>query len=265
MNYCTSCHTRLTGPSKPLCKDCCNHFAITLLDLQELLPALHDVAFKVATPHQGERVGHSSPAYAPMPLNASAWEAEQAADGLLEDAMAAVCAGNEHSALPPRSLRPKKDAPTVKKAAFVRLYILTLANACDERTGDAATWLYEFRTLVKGIRWVLGESTSGVTLAGQCPSCGRVIYGHGAVRTACPDCGAHITDTTIAESTLSRIEADDRLGYPTDCSQWLLLMGVKLPAATIRTWAARGRIIRTADGRIPLASLAEPLRLRARH
>lgn len=95
---------------------------------------------------------------------------------------------------------------------------------------------------------------------GLCPECGGIVWAaSGERRGECARCGAGVDAASVVSSMAARLATDTRRGLPVDIERLCAREGIRVPAATVRTWIHRGRIEADAAGMVSLAEVARIL------
>ena len=203
------------------------------------------IAARQATPDTGDRVHvHVTPTAAPTPIRDDAWEAYRHAELYLKNLYRAC------------GIRAKG---TVKAmAAHADPACRIVATHCDEKHGDPHEWLEEAVSIEAAFRRIV-DPPKPRRLIGLCPVChGKVWGGDNRTVGVCDTCHTPIPTAITRNALLARLDADTGLrDTASGLSKTLAKAGIRLPAATIRTWAKRGRITADADGRYALADIIQ--------
>ncbi|PLS30866.1 PhnA protein [Bifidobacterium margollesii] len=101
---------------------------------------------------------------------------------------------------------------------------------------------------------------------GVCPFCRNgVVWGTPRSHMdVCRSCGAEVNRTYVADRLLDRLARSEKKGTPKQMSGECAKAGIRLPAATIRTWIHRKRLTPDMNGHVTLRDIVPLLRDRAR-
>lgn len=101
-------------------------------------------------------------------------------------------------------------------------------------------------------------------LFGRCPRCGGTVWGGQDDDTGrCDECRMLMGRRDVTDQLLALLAESDVTGTPRELSDECARAGIRLPAATIRSWVARGHLTQDEAGEISLARLVPLLARRA--
>ena len=212
------------------------------------MPTLRDLAYRRATIVRPNTVrAQTSIVTAPTPLRMDAAQLLDDAENLIRDA--AMHAGMTSA--------KTRGIPLGTCVHFLALNIDILATRCDETHGDPDGWLSDFTAMRHRVDRMLNPPEERVAY-GECPVCGTTVYGPaGGDIGVCAQCRASVPRSLIRTGVIDRIKAANVTGTARELSDLLKEVGYRVPAATIRTWAHRGRLETNDDGLYALADVME--------
>ena len=203
---------------------------------------------KQATALPVEPGPRASRAFAPLPMN------EGAADALdaIHDAAAETA----------RALGAKPRTPEAA-LIFVAAESCRLPHMSGE-DGDASYWLAKWADARRSAECILEPPERKSRLrpaAGKCPACGgamRLDASDDSV-AECGACGASIPVQALRAAQVRALPVPDVLTSPSGAEKVFAKVGIRLPAATVRSWVYRGRLPQQAGGLISTADCARLL------
>ena len=234
-HYCES----QSAPGQPLCTACRKALAADLAFCVKAYRPLMDVAAKKASPTPHDAGPTGTRAFAPLPVSAAAWDVFRRMEALALESAAALGV-----------------VPKTAQAALLtsRAEAEVLARQSGEPY-DAAYWRQAWRDVASATRRILMPAEHKPAPIGGVCRCGGLMALHGRT-LACRTCGAV---TTTAEDRAVRasgsMTAPQGRATPAEASRVFARAGIRLPAATVRSWMHRGRLEADAEGRIDLTEL----------
>lgn len=237
------CHTGLA-----LCPACTARLQGAVRYCQQAAGPLEAIMSKQASALPLEAGPHASRAFAPLPMNEGAARAlEQVESTAAESA---------------RALGAKPKTPEAA-LIFVAAESVRLAHMSGE-DGDASYWLTRWTDARRAAEHILEPPEHKSHLrpaAGKCPACG------GAMRLAatdesmaeCGTCGASMPVRALRAAQVCALPVPDVMTTPAGAEKAFAKVGIKLPAATVRSWVYRGRLPQQPGGLISTLDCAKLL------
>ena len=212
------------------------------------MPTLRDLAYRRATVASPNAVrAQTAIVTATTPLRMDAAQLLDDAENLIRDA--AMHAGMTSA--------KTRGIPLGTCIRFLLANLDILATRCDETHGDPADWLADFTTMRHRIDRMLTPPEERIAY-GSCPICENTVYGPaGGEIGVCTHCRASVPRSLIRTGVIDRIKASNVTGTARELSDLLKEIGYRVPAATIRTWAHRGRLSPNDGGLYSLADVME--------
>lgn len=237
------CHTGLA-----LCPACTAKLQAAIRYCRQAAGPLEAIMAKQASALPVEPGPRASRAFAPLPMNAAAADALDA----IHDAAAETA----------RALGAKPRTPEAA-LIFVAAESCRLPHMSGE-DGDASYWLAKWADARRSAECILEppERKSRLRLAaGKCPACGgamRLDASDDSV-AECGACGASMPVQALRAAQVRALPVPDVLTSPSGAEKVFAKVGIRLPAATVRSWVYRGRLPQQAGGLISTADCARLL------
>lgn len=213
-----------TQPGRTLCNPCVNQLAVTISQIPFILATLDDViANRINQTKTHTRRGNTYP----LPINLEgmevAWIVQQTVYAWADQIAAAT-----HRPIPQTHAGITKE--WINQLAFIATW---------HQAGQFLDEISHATTI--GLRII--DRPKDTHYIGQCstPDCEAPLFATiGAHTVICPRCGSTWETQELRHQLSARVRTK-QLPAP-QAEQILKLIGVKLPAATIRSWRRRGKL-----------------------
>ena len=246
----TKCHNCEgdTQPGFALCPACTTRLQAAVRYCRQGHGPLRAIAAKQASALPLASGPRGSRAFAPLPINEGAARA-------LEQVESTAAA----------SARALGANPTTPEAAL--LYVQAEAERLARMSGeesDASYWLAVWTDARRAAERILEPPEHKSRLcpaAGKCPACGGAMRLSASDETLaeCSACGASMPVRELRAAQVRTLPVPDLLTTPAGAEKAFAKLGIKLPAATIRSWTYRGRLAQQAGGLISTRDCARLL------
>lgn len=129
---------------------------------------------------------------------------------------------------------------------------------------DAREWWRDVVDVAGKVNRMVDPPATRVAF-GACPFCKHgVVWGVPRAHMGeCRSCGAQVNRTYVADRLLDKLAKSEKKGTPKQLSRECAKAGIRLPAATIRTWIHQKRLTPDQHGHVTLSGIVPLLRRRA--
>ena len=226
--YCANLDGKHAGGLN-VCASCARKFREALGSIAVDTPALLLIAARQAGTGDNDRTGvRSRSAHAPLLIREQAWELYCQAEELIR--------------------------------------LAALQCGCPPATRRTASVPELVRGILKDDKLLLMVDPPATRVAfGACPFCKHgVVWGVPRAHMGeCRSCGAQVNRTYVADRLLDKLAKSEKKGTPKQLSRECAKAGIRLPAATIRTWIHQKRLTPDQHGHVTLSGIVPLLRRRA--
>lgn len=233
-----------------VCAPCAKKFREAMSSLAVDAPALLLIAARQAGTGENDHTGvRSRSAHAPLLVREQAWELYSEVEQVVR--IAALQCGR------PSSTRRAASVPELVRGILQNDSPLLAAP-------DAREWWRDIIELAGKVNCTVDPPQTLVAF-GACPFCKHgVVWGTPRAHMGeCRSCGARVNRTYVADRLLDKLAVSDKRGSPKQISLECAKAGIRLPAATIRTWIHQKRLTPDHHGRVALSGIVPLLRRRA--
>ncbi|WP_225431549.1 hypothetical protein [Bifidobacterium platyrrhinorum] len=247
--YCVNSDGKHAGGLN-VCAGCTRRFREALGSIGVDTPALLLIAARQAGTGDTDRTGvRSRSAHAPLLIREQAWELYCETEQLIR--LAALQCG-----CPPATRRTAGIPELVRGILKDDKPLLTAP--------DAREWWRDITDTARKVNRMVDPPVTRVAF-GACPFCEHgVVWGEPRANMGeCRTCGAQVNRTYVADRLLDRLAHSEKKGTPKQLSRECARAGIRLPAATIRTWIHQKRLTPDQYGHVTLSSIVPLLRRRA--
>jgi hypothetical protein len=233
-----------------VCAPCAKQFREAMSSLAVETPALLLIAARQAGTGENDRTGvRSRSAHAPLLVREQAWELYNEVEQLVR--LAALQCGR------PSSTRRTAGVPELVRCILQNDRPLLAAP-------DTREWWRDIIEIAGKVNRMVDPPRTLVAF-GACPFCEHgVVWGAPRAHMGeCRSCGAQVNRTYVADRLLDKLAVSDKRGSPKQISLECAKAGIRLPAATIRTWIHQKRLASDQQGHVALSGIVPLLRRRA--
>lgn len=247
--YCANLDGKHAGGLN-VCASCARKFREALGSIAVDTPALLLIAARQAGAGDNDRTGvRSRSAHAPLLIREQAWELYCQAEELIR--LAALQCGC------PPATRRTASVPELVRGILKDDKLLLTAS-------DAREWWRDVVDVAGKVNRMVDPPATRVAF-GACPFCKHgVVWGVPRAHMGeCRSCGAQVNRTYVADRLLDKLAKSEKKGTPKQLSRECAKAGIRLPAATIRTWIHQKRLTPDQHGHVTLSGIVPLLRRRA--
>lgn len=254
--------TRVAGML--LCKECMSHLSKAAQTIAVNAVPLHGLALREwKTPSHG----HSprSP-FAPAAVNVAAWDVlNECAQTVRLAARACGCSELNGIGVADPFFGGRTTAKVMSVGESLQFQASWIAGSPEglARRQDVMMWLRKLEALAAKVDSIVNHKERDSSLIGSCSVCGGPWAEHSAPVGECKECGRMQLRCEVGDRLIDLLASSEVTGTASELSRECAKAGIKVPTATIRSWAKRGALHKDAEGKFSMSDLAPLLKRRA--